>query len=207
MKRINATCVFALVILLLSGSSAQASLIPWAYDWNAGPAIVPAGGGWITLSNEIPNIAVGNSHVVATNLKVFSTDNPNSPDTFSLSGGHYGLTVNLADAATHHTGSLTFTGQLQGSFSEFSANVTNVFFSPTTQSIQLGNTMFTVTVDAYTPPGPAHQGNLGSIGAYIQVAPAIHVTSVPEPGSITLAGLGFCLAGVVAWRRRKPVLG
>jgi hypothetical protein len=205
MKRIHATSVFALALLLTSSQAAHAGLISWSYDWNAGPAYVTAGGGKVTLSNEIPNVAVGNSNVVATNLKVYSGADPTKPDTFTIAGGHYGLTIDLTDNATHKSGSLIFTGQLQGSFSQYSSNVTNTFFSPTTQMLTLGNTTFTVTVNSYTPPGPPSQGNLGSIGAYIQVAPSIHITSVPEPGSIALASLGIGLVGLRAFRRRRAI--
>jgi hypothetical protein len=203
MKHIRAASVFALALLLLSSPSAQAGLIPWTYDWNAGPAAVTAGGGSISMTNETSQIAFGNTNVVATNLKVISTADPNTPDTFSSGGGHYSLAVDLTDNASHHSTTLFFTGQLQGNFSQFSSNVTNTFFSPTTQSVQLGNTNFTVTVNSFTPPGPPSSGNLGSIGAYVQVSPAVRIASIPEPGSITLAGIGLCLVGLGASRRRK----
>jgi hypothetical protein len=203
MKRIHATSVFALALLLLSSPSAHAGLISWTYDWNAGPSAVTAGGGSISMSNETSHIAFGNSNVVATNLKVFSTADPKTPDTFTAGGGHYSLALDLADNASTHSTTLFFTGQLQGSFSQYNSNVTSTFFSPTTQSVQLGNTIFTVTVNAFTPPGPPNSGNLGSIGAYISVAPAIRIASIPEPASITLAGIGLCLAGLGASRRRQ----
>jgi spore coat protein U-like protein len=202
MKHIHAASVFALALLLLSSPSAHAGLISWTYDWNAGPAAVTAGGGSISMSNETTQIAFGNSNVVATNLKVNSTADPKTPDTFTAGGGHYSLAVDLTDNVSHHSATLFFTGQLQGSFSQYSSNVTNTFFSPTTQSVQLGNTIFTVTVNSFTPPGPPSSGNLGSIGAYVQVAPAIRIASIPEPAGITLAGIGLCLVGLGASRRR-----
>ncbi len=203
MKRITATCVIALALFVVSSPSAQAGLITWGFDWNASPSSLTAGGSSVTLSNEPAHIAEGNSNTVTTNLKVISSTDPNHADTFSLSGGKYSLTVDLVDSATHATGSLTFNGQLQGTISQYNANVTNTFLSPATQTITLGDTVFTVTMDSYTPPGPPSQGNLGSIGAYIQVAPKVHITSTPEPGSITLASLGVALAGLGAWRGRR----
>jgi hypothetical protein len=206
MKRIHAASVFALALLLLSSSSANAGLISWTYDWNAGPSTATAGAGTISMSNEPSHVAIGNTNVVATNVKVSSLANPLTPDTFSAIGGHYSLSLDLTDNVSHHSTTIFFNGQLQGSFSQYSSNVTNTFFSPTTQSVQLGNTLFTVTVNSFTPPGPPSSGNLGSIGAYIQVSPVATIASIPEPGSITLAGIGLALAGMGASRRRKPAI-
>ncbi len=204
MKRITATCVLALALLVASSPSARADLIPWGFDWNA-TASVSAGSSSISFSNEPAHVAVGDSFTVATNLKVISTTDPNHADMFSGSGGKYSLTIDLVDTTSKAKGSLTFTGQLQGAISEYNANVSNTFFSPATQSITLGDTVFTVTLDSYTPPGPPSQGNLGSIGAFVQVSPSLHITSTPEPGTITLAGMGVALAGLGAWWRRKKL--
>jgi hypothetical protein len=188
----------ALLLVLLVGGPACADPISWGYNWSASPAFLTGGSGKITLSNEPPHTAFDNSNVVATNLQVFSTADPLvTSDTFGPSDGKYSLSVQLTDVATLKTGILTFMGQLQGSFSSLSANVTNTFFSPQTQSIVLGGTKFVVTMNSYTPPGPPDQGNLGSIGAYVQVSRA------PEPATLLLAGLGAGLAGLAGWRRRR----
>lgn len=189
----------ALTFLTLAvAGTARADLLPWGYDWTATPADVTAGSGKITLSNETFKTAVGDSQVVATNLKEFSTADPLSPDVFGPTDGNYTLTLSLKDLDTGKTGSLVFKGQLQGKFSAFNSTVTNTF-DPATQSqtITLGNTQFTVTLNSYTPPGPPSQGNLGSIGAFVDLK------QVPEPTSMALAGGGAAVVALAAWRRRR----
>jgi hypothetical protein len=187
-------------LLTFTAGSARADLVPWGYDWSAAPAGgVTAGTGKITLSNESFHVAVGDSQTVATNLQVFSTANPlvGQYDTFGLHDGGYTLTLFLKDLTSGKTGTLMFDGQLQGKFSEFNANVTNQF-DPWTfrQSITLGDTKFTVTMNSYTPPGPPSQGNLGSIGALVEVK------QVPEPSALGLFAFGGVI-GLVAYRRRR----
>ncbi|MFO0843316.1 MAG: PEP-CTERM sorting domain-containing protein [Gemmataceae bacterium] len=204
MTRAQRLCLLA-VALGLAGSAgtADGGPIRWGYDWSASPGFVTAGAGKVTLSNETYHKAAGDSHVVATQLQVVSTASPQAPDTFATGGGGYSLTINLKDLDSGETGSLTFTGKLQGSFSQLSANVTNTFTSPTVQSLLLGFTSFVVVMDAYTPPGPPDQLNFGSIGAMVEVASLKPADNSPEPSAVALAGIGAGIAGLSAWRRRR----
>jgi hypothetical protein len=203
MTRAQRLCLLAAAIALL-GSTATASAAPikWGYDWSASPGFVTAGASKVTLSNETYHNAAGNSQVVATQLQVFSTASPLTPDTFGAGGG-YSLTINLKDIDSGATGSLTFTGQLQGSISQLSANVTNTFTGATTQTTLLGFTSFAVTMASYTPPGPPDQLNYGSIGAFIEVTSLKPSETTPEPSTIALMGIGAGIAGLSAWRRRR----
>jgi hypothetical protein len=205
MTRAHLLRFFALTALLMLAPAAAGGPIEWGYDWSATPTFVPGGPGKVTFSNEVYTTATNNSHVVAANLKVFSTASPQVPDSFGLAGGHYTLTVNLKDIDSGATGSLTFTGRLQGTISSHNALVTNTFTSPTTRSVLLGFTTFVVTMDSYTPPGPPDQGNLGSIGALVEVSSARpqEEGNSPEPSAMALAGLGAGIAGLTAWRRRR----
>ena len=205
MTRAHLLRLLALTALLMLAPAAAAGPIQWAYDWSATPSFAAGGAGKVTFSNEMSTTATNNSHVVATNLKVVSTASPAAPDTFSPGGGHYTLTVNLKDIDSGATGALTFTGQLQGKISSHNALVTNTFTSAVSKSILLGFTTFVVTMDSYTPPGPPDQGNLGSIGAMVEVSslkPSEEGNS-PEPSAMVLAGLGAGIAGLTAWRRRR----
>jgi hypothetical protein len=192
--------ITALVFLFLGASTARADLISWGYQWTANPTSVTAGGGSVSLIADGMNFPITSSDVVAAALQVNSSASATAPDTFGPHDGNYSLKIDLLDIASGKTGSLTFTGQMQGSFSLTSANVSNTFLAPATQSLRLGDTLFTVALNAYTPPGPANEGNKGSIGATVIVA------NVPEPATLMLAALGFGMAGLAGWRsrRRRP---
>jgi len=207
MKRASLMRLLAVAAVLTCGTtSARASLISWSYDWLATPGAVttppavPGDPAKITLSNEPFKTAFNDSDVVATNLKTFSTANPfsNQFDVFGAADGKYTLTLTLKDLASSASAVLNFTGQMQGLFSALNANVTNAFDLPITQSVTLGNNVYTVTMTSYTPPGPPAQGNLGSIGAHVSVA-----ARLPEPSSIALAMFGLGLTGLRALRRRQ----
>jgi MYXO-CTERM domain-containing protein len=201
-KRTQLGRALALLLLLSVAGSARADLISWGYDWSASPTNVTAGSGSVKLSNETFHVAVGNSQVVATNLQEFSTADPlqGQFDVFGPNDGKYTLTLNLKDLASGQTGALVFKGQLQGQFSSLNSAVSNTYFAPTSQTIVLGATQFMVTMNAYSPPGPPSQGNLGSMGAFVEVA---KVRETPEPATLTLAGFGAAAFGLAAWRRRR----
>jgi hypothetical protein len=192
----------ALAAVLAAGTQARAGLITWGYNWDRSPVSVAAGSGGVSFTNEPPNTATGNSDIVATNLQVFSSATVGNPDKFGPSDGHYALTITLSDLHGH-TGSLTFTGQLQGMFAHDFAGITN-HFTVLTKSITLGNDLFTVSMIAYSPPGPPSQHNLGSITSHVDVAPAISGGGgTPEPASLLLGGIGLTFFGGAAWRARR----
>src|ERR1700716_3523370 len=115
----------SLAALVIATGSARAALVSWSYNWTPSvPAVLAdgGGGGKITLSNEPSGAAVGDSDIVATNLKSVSSANPNPPDTFTHKG--YSLFLTLTDSVSHQSGSLTFHGEFNGSISSGSANVT-----------------------------------------------------------------------------------
>lgn len=206
MKRMQPLYALAVTFLFLGTSTARADLIPWAFDWTATPPAVLGGGGSVSLTNESYHTAVGTSNVVATQLKVNSTANPATPDMFGVLDGAYALTIKIYDLDSGTNGSLTFLGQLQGKFSNSNANITNTFFNPFQQSIVLGGNTYVVTMNSYTPPGPPSQGNLGSIGATVEVRGGPKPNDLPEPSTMLLAGLGMGLAGAGAWRRNRKAL-
>src|SRR5262249_11012593 len=130
----------------------------------------------------------------------YSTANPllGQYDILGPLDGKYKLTINLKDKESGLTGSLFFTGQLQGQFSSGNANVTNLFDGPISKSITLGNNTYTVDLTSYTPPGSSNSSQLGAIGAHIHVEGRL-----PEPSSIALAVLGVGLIGARGFRSRS----
>jgi hypothetical protein len=159
--------------VLLAGASARADLIPWSYNWTPSVPAVFAdspGTGKISLTNEPIGNAVGTSDIVATNIKVFSTADPSTPDTFTHA--KYGLTLTLTDSESSKSGTLVFDGEFNGTISSKSSNITNSFTNDTMQTLTLGQHLFKVRIGPFTPPAPPGATNSGSISgtAFVTVS-------------------------------------
>ncbi len=217
MKRFLKAPLIAVALLLGLGASARATLISpdhvqWTYDFSATAPAVTADGNpsaGVTFTNEQPKAAVGNSDIVATNLRVFSTAPGSSPDAITGSNGNYKISLVLTNTTDPGAPSkaFTFTGTLKGTFSAENANVGNTFGPGSTQTVQLGNYNFQVSLTSYTPPGPPDQSNAGSISAHVTVTAVDggnpHPADVPEPSTMLLAGLGLTVLGAARWRKRR----
>jgi hypothetical protein len=190
----------ALAVLLCCASSARADFIPWTYNWTPSTTAVFStnGAGKITLTNEPTASAVGDSDIVATNLRTFSNASPNTPDKFSDAA--YKLTLTLVDDNSKQSGSVSFSGEFNGSLSSRSSNITNKPTSPVSQSIVLGGNLYTATIIAYAPPAPPNASNAGSISARAIVTVNTQ-GEVPEPAGMLLAGMGASVLGLVGYRR------
>jgi hypothetical protein len=205
MKRMTANA--ALIVLLgmmISTGSARADLIPWMYNWSSAPKMVMAdapGTGYITLTDEPDRMAVGDSDIVATNLRAFSTASSAMPDHFTNSP--YSLGLKLYDLESGQSTTVTFTGILNGKLTSESSNIRNTFTGTTTHSVLLGNNRYTATITSYTPPGPPGAANPGAIGATATVSVEAIIPEIPEPGTLTLLCLGTGLMGWYRWRQRK----
>jgi hypothetical protein len=194
--------VLALTACLFAAGPARAGNIKWNYNWEPlSPTLLSTNTqSSINLSDDPLVKAENNTDVVATNLTTFSKADPHNPDMFSNAA--YALKMTITDLASGLTGSLTFTGHLDGTLSSLSAGITNTFTGQTTQSIQIGGNVYTVTMNSYTQPGPPNAGNKGSIAGTATVAPANTSTS-PEPGTLLLTFVGVSGCGLAAWRRRR----
>ena len=66
----------------------------------------------------------------------------------------------------------------------------------------------TVKYNGTTYASPTTTGGINSGGTLVYNADSIQLVVVPEPGTLALAGLGMCLAGILArGRRRKSGTG
>jgi hypothetical protein len=202
MKFSPLTASGAALFLLLATSSARADLIPWAYSWSSSPSDIHAdahGSSYITLTDEPGGLVIGDSDVVATNIRTHSTVPADHPDSFTHA--NYTLSLYLYDPASHASATLVFTGYLDGTLSASNSNISNTFTGPDSQTVVLGQHRFVANELNYTPPGVPGSVNAGSIAGHI----TIHVESVmtPEPTTLTLSGVAFVVLGVVRVRRRR----
>jgi hypothetical protein len=192
----------ALVLLLAAAPAVHADWIPWTYSWSNSPQTILSdnGGGNISLTNEPTLSAVGDSDIVATNIHTYSTAAPGSPDKFTNKA--YTLNLTLTDSTSGQTGTAAFTGVFNGTLTAMSSNITNTFTGPTTAVLDLGSNQYTITLTAYTPPGPTGSINAGAIGARatIVVNPIGIVEDTPEPSAAILAAFGIPLV-MLQYRR------
>jgi hypothetical protein len=197
--RYKPAVLFGIALFCLSATAARADHIQWSYSWSRSPEQVFADGSttsYVALTSESEVPAGGNTDVVAANLSVFSDAPDTAPAKFT--DKPYTLTLTITDGDSNASNSLAFTGEFNGQVTSDSSNVSISFTGQNTQSLTLGQHLYTVTMDAYAPPGPPGSTNVGSIGAHAIVA----VQTLPEPSSILLAAMALPGAGLF-WRRRR----
>jgi hypothetical protein len=187
---------------------AKADFVAWTYNWGRSPVAVQADGtgtGGLSLTDEGTLHAVGSSDIVATNIRSFSSALRTAPDTFTNKA--YTLSLFLKDDASGKSTTLTFGGVFNGTLSAVSANITTTFKGLVSQTVKLGDHTYTVTLNAYAPPGPPTASNAGSITGHVAVdeftpgGSGSH--SAPEPSSLLLAGTGLSFLGAAGWKKWK----
>lgn len=203
----------------VSGARAQADLIQWTASGSPlGPNFNSSNGtagiysqnfgvGAISLLPGPTKSGTNSESIVA--LKVGYSINPDSSSaaTFGGPSANYSLSITLHDDASGKLGSLTFRGNLSGEITNGNY-FTNTYLGPTTQTLKLGQDLYTVTMGPYvngtiiSPFGD--NGTYGTISASIAVQPAAN--STPEPSSLLLACLGLPSLGLAGWFRRRKVV-
>ena len=189
----------ALALCLFAGAEARADFVAWNYNWTPSATEILADNptqGKITLTNEPGGSAVGDSFIVATNIKTASTADPTTPATFT--NKNYALTLAITDVTSAKTGSMTFSGVFNGTLSSKSSILMNTFTGAQTQSVTIGSHLYTVQIGPFAPPGPPTANIAGSISALATVK----VSDVPEPSTLVLSSLCLGLFGAGWWYRR-----
>jgi hypothetical protein len=193
----------AFVWLLLPATPARGEFIPWKYNWSRNPSIIYSDTSkttYLTLTDESLRNAAGSSDIVATNIKTFSDADPNHPAPFTHAD--YTLTLFLLDVNSTKSGTLTFSGFLDGAVSSLSSNFVNTFNAPQTQILDLGSSQYTVKITSFTPPGPPGASNSGAISAHASVS-VTEIQKTPEPSTLLLVLSGVPLLSYRAWRRKR----
>jgi PEP-CTERM motif len=196
-------------ILLLS-DGVRADMIPWSYDWFSIPNEVPSNNAFsgdvplsgIFFDDQRNKHAAGSTGVLATQLAPAGAGGISDLNLFTLDNVPYTLELFVRDDTSKSAGRLDFHGTFNGFYTYQDADVRLNFADPV-QSMTLGGNRYVVAIGPYVAPGPANQSGLviptGSISAHVDVQLA---NTVPEPSTLTLAGLGVSFLGVAAWRRR-----
>jgi hypothetical protein len=158
--------------------------------------------GKITLSNESPSKAEGSTTLVATNISTWADASTSLKNPAVFKDVGYTLTLFITDFKSGKSDQMYFSGKFNGTLSVGSALITHDFTTPDTVTKQIGNTIYTVKVGPFVPPGNPTSNKQGSIGALATVT----VSAVPEPSTFVLAGLGLVVVGSGCWyRRRRPL--
>jgi hypothetical protein len=198
--RVQRLAALAIALCLFGAGRARADFTPWDYNWTPSASVLQSdvpGQASILFSNEPGGSAQGTTSVVAANLKTSSSADPSAPGTFT--NAPYSLSLAILDKASGKAGNLTFSGTLNGTVSSGSAIINNTYTSPGTQSVQIGNHVYTVKIGPFAPPGPPSATISGSISALATVT----VADAPEPSTLALAGMGLSMFGGWWWKRRR----
>jgi hypothetical protein len=199
---------FAVVVLLATTPTALADPIPWVFAWSRSPADLRAdapGAGRVEMTADGPTMAAGDSDMVATNLLTHSTATDARKDVFT--GSPYTLTLSLTDVLSGATGTLQFSGKIDGWVTAKSSHLRNTFVGAETKELVLGGHLYTVTIGPYTAPSVPDARSAGSIGAQVTVTGDGIVQQVPEPATLVLSGVGLAVLLAAGRRGRERRAG
>jgi hypothetical protein len=208
-KRLSVLALLAASVLLGGARHARAESI-WSYSWSASPGVVTSddGSGQVTLlpgaGGPITGSVTSGPGILAATLDAVGP----ASGTAQFSNVGFGLTMHLTDAASNTSGDLTFHGAFFGTLfgtpGLLGDGLAPTYKFPATQSVTLGDNLYSVSLGPYAPPLP---GKPGSIGANVVVTGSGQspppVNNVPEPASLLLAVFGGSAVGLRAWWRRR----
>jgi hypothetical protein len=202
-----------LVLLAAAASPIRADYLNWTYTSNpnvpgiAVNATATTGGASVSLTNfntpqagntSIPVIAYV-TNTSATTPVVFgpTSDVPTS----------YNLALTITDKTTGDSGTLNFTGTLNGALTATTSSVVASFTPVTSNSLTLDGHTYTVTIPPTTLAAPTSPQQ--DIRASVSVSNGGGTTggSTPEPTRLVLGSLGFSCFGLGCWwkrLRRRP---
>ena len=203
----------ALAVYLLAGAQARADFISWEYNWTPHTTEILADNpttGTILLSSGLGGSVVGNAFIRDANIKAVSAVDPSTSATFT--DKPYSLSLTILDDASGKSGTLTFSGLLNGILlNGKTLNNTALLLStptgPQIQSLRLGGHLYTVQLGSFAPLPPNTIYMFGFPSGSVTGASSVTVRSVPEPSTLALSGLCLVLCGAGWWwkRTRAPL--
>jgi hypothetical protein len=211
MKRFAA--IFGTALLVLPATAAgqvRADYLNWTYSSTLNVAGVSVdagsnGGASVTLT-DVAKAGTGSIPVIAYETQTSST----TPIDFNNST--YNLALKITDG-NNASGTLNFTGSLNGALTATTSSVVASFAPVTSNSITFDGHTYTVSIPSLTLAAPTSPQQ--DIMASVSVAnasggggpppppppPPPHGT--PEPTSLLLAGLGLSWLGAERWWKRR----
>jgi hypothetical protein len=141
--------------------------------------------------------------VAAFRVRAYAADANAFQNYFHSEKHTFTLTFGLTDKASGASGTLALQGKLSGlGLGVGFAQANGAFTDPASQSVQLGEHVYTVTVSpfayahthtAFPPPWD---------GPYQDVQVSVSVSDVPEPSALALGALGLPAVLTLARRQR-----
>ena len=193
----------SLACLLLPAGLARADLINWSFSWSPASQTLHATTGAGTIKTSSVNGSIQSQSGDLTGLAAATVTFSPGSSLSHFSGVPFHLGLTLTDSASSQSGSLSFSGVVNGDLSK-TATPGVTLNSPTGGSLTLGGNVYTVSLEYF--PVPAPPGFVGNPPGFIfaQVtATNPNAQTVPEPATLALAGLGLPVVGLAAWRKRR----
>jgi hypothetical protein len=215
--------LLAVVVLatpMLRAESLPVAPVSWSYQNPDNVAIYDLDNGaraGLTLQNSQPTTVTDSQDISAAKIIQWSIADPATADV--VNNQSYRFKLKLLDIASNVSGIAEFTGILSGAIWATGTSLTNTFTGETSQMLTLGDNKYLIELTGFTAPNISGLDGFGQFLARVTVNPAAPppppppppppdpdppITDAPEPGTLTLVGLGLPLVGAVqAWRRRR----
>jgi hypothetical protein len=210
MKRLSAIYRTALLGLLVAAAGpVRADYFNWNYTSTPNvPGVTvdgtsPSGGASVTLT-DVAQAGAASIPVIAYETVTGST----AP--ISFNNASFNLALKITDG-NNASGTLNFTGFLNGSLTKTTSNIVASFAPVVSNSLTFDGHTYTVNIPSLTllPPTSPQQDIMASVSATnASGSPPPppgggNGSSTPEPASLLLGSLGFTCFGASCWWKRR----
>ncbi|HTU93853.1 MAG TPA: hypothetical protein VMF69_27480 [Gemmataceae bacterium] len=211
MKRLAALFGTALLVLPAAGAGlVRADYLNWNYTSTPNvPGVsvnTGSGGGASVTLTDVAQAGATSIPLIAYETQTSST----TPIDFNNST--FNLALKITDG-NNASGTLNFTGSLNGSLTATTSSVVASFAPVTSNSITFDGHTYTFTIPSLSlvaPTSPQQDimasvsvANASGGGSPPPPPPPPHTNGTPEPASLLLAGLGLSCLGVERWCKRR----